>query len=221
MAHPDAPNSLREGLKQLVTGAISEALKDQIRTTIPGRVIEFDPATQLATVQVGVQRLMVSGDTYTPPPIVRCPVCVYGASGGIVEVAIEPGDEVLIHFSMRCIDGWRREGGVAPLVSVERFREADAFAVLAPRSMPNVIDGYANDGIRIRSKDGDVYVWVKGDGTVEIEAPAGATINGAQVTSSGNVITASGTDLDAFYAEYLAHIHSGVTTGSGNTGPKV
>ena len=199
-------HAVREGLISLINTAIDEKLKNSVRTTIPGYFLEFDPETQLATLQVGIQRLNINGETFTPPPIVRCPVCIYGGTGGIVEVEIVKGDEALIHFSMRCIDGWRTQGGVAPLTRIERFREADAFAVLAPRSQKKVITEYANDGIRVRSLDGTRYVWLKKDGTILIKSTESTFINNAEVTAEGNVITAGGTDLDQLKADFDDHV---------------
>ena len=207
-------SSLRESLAEMVNVVVDEKLKNDIRTTIPGHILSFDPDTQLATVQVGVQRIMVSGDTITPPPIVKCPVCVYGATGGLVEVEISKGDECAIHFSMRCIDGWREQGGVAPIVSVERYRQSDAFVVLGARSKKNVIEGYSNNGIKLRSKDGAKYVWLKNDGTIELSNGAAvitmqtggsALVNGCEITPTGNLITALGSDLDALWAAYSSH----------------
>lgn len=209
--------SVRTGLARLVNTAIDEKLKNDVRTTIPGYVLAFDPNTQYAEIQIGLQRLDIHGKSYRPPPIANCPVCVYGGSGGVLEVEINEGDEVLIHFSMRCIDGWRSQGGVAPLVSVERFREADAFAVLAPRSSAKKIANYSNNGMKLRSLDGTRHVWLKKDGSIEVLSTIDAIVNGATITTGGNVITAAGTDLDAFKAEYDAHKHN--ETGSQTSTP--
>lgn len=211
-------HALRSLFSEMVHTICDEKLKTEVRTSLPGYILSFDATTQLAILQVGIQRLNVDGKKITPPPIVECPVCIPGATGGAIEVEIQPGDECLIHFSMRCIDGWRIQGGVAPLDSVERFRQSDAFAVLAPRSSGNVIPGYDNNGIKVRSKDGTKYVWLKNDSTIDINNgscnvtlnPDGTVdINGLTITGSGNIVTASGTDLDYFAGVYNIHIHPG------------
>ena len=48
-----------------------------------------------------------------------------------------------------------------------------------------------------------------------------ATINGAVITKSGNVITAGGVNLDEFKKAFDAHIHGGVKAGSDNSGKLV
>lgn len=226
----DPLQEISESLRRLLETAFAEKFKNEIRTTIPGHILDFDAGTQLATVQIGIERLDIHGKSYNPPPIVNCPLCIYGGTGGVLEVQIAEGDECLIHFSQRCIDGWRQQGGISPLVKLERFREADAFAVLAPRSSKNAIAGYSNDGIKLRSLDGTVYAWLKNDGTVELKNDNGTltiqpggdiNANGCIIDTGGNVTTDSGTDLDAFKAEYDAHVHGGVQSGAATTtGPQ-
>src|SRR5690554_6176545 len=91
---------LQERLATLLKTSIGQSLRDEVRTSIPGYVLAYDPETQLARLQIGIQRLNINGDTFVPPPIIRCLLCVYGGSGGVVEVKIERGDECLILFSM-------------------------------------------------------------------------------------------------------------------------
>lgn len=231
----DFSNSIVEQLLKLLETAFREKFTNELRTTIPGYIIEFDSATQMATLQVGVQRIDLNGKTYTPPPIINCPLVIYGASGGLVEVEIAPDDECLIHFSMRCIDGWRQQGGVAPLVKYEKFREGDAFAVLAPRSSANYIQGYDNDGIKLRSLDGSKYVWIKNNGDIETQndngifqllANGNINANGATINTSGNMITADSADLNAvrdklneLITAFNAHPHTSASPGSPTSAP--
>lgn len=49
-------------------------------------------------------------------------------------------------------------------------------------------------------------------------APSGQFIcNGAQITTSGRIVTANGIDLDNFFDEYRTHRHGGVENGQGVT----
>lgn len=198
---------LVDSMGNFVNRIVDEKLKNEVRTAIPGHILSFDPDAQMAQVQIGIKRLTIAGESIDPPPIIRCPVYVYGATGGAIEVEIASGDECLVQFSMRCIDGWRNQGGVAPLVSTERFRESDAFALVGIRSLPNVLASYENNGIRIRSKSGDAHVWIKNDSSIEISSPGDITINGATITASGDVRTASGISLND-------HVHGYTDDGS-------
>ena len=138
-----------------------------VATSIPGHVIAFDPLTQHAQIQIGVVRIDVSGEVITPPPLIEVPVTFIGGSEYFQEHQIDVGSEGTIHFSQRCIDGWKTTGGVAnnPML---RFHDLqDAMFVPGLRSQPNVIVDHANDGIRWRNKAGTHYVWLKNDGTIE------------------------------------------------------
>jgi hypothetical protein len=92
---------------------------------------------------------------------------VYGGDY-IVEAQIDPGTEGIIFFSQRCIDAWNDTGGVAN-IPILRFHDfSDAYFLPGLRSQPNVVSGHANNGIRLRNKDGTKYIWLKNDGTADI-----------------------------------------------------
>ena len=142
-------------------------LMKSVATSITGHVIAFDPQTQHAQIQIGVQRIDVNGTVFTPAPLIQVPVVFIGGAEYFQEHQIDVGCEGIIYFSQRCIDGWKTTGGVAdnPIL---RFHDLqDAMFVPGLRSQPNVIANHANDGIRWRNKDGTHYVWLKNDGTIE------------------------------------------------------
>jgi hypothetical protein len=187
-------------------------------TSVPGQVAAFDPATQLAQLKIAIRNL--AGDELAP--LIECPVQFAGGGGFAVEHQIDPGDEGIIIFSQRCIDGWLETGGIAqqPMARLHSF--SDAYFIPGIRSKPNVLSGFANDGIKLRNSAGDKYIWLKGDGDIEIEA---GTVNiTGDVTATGTIEapTVSGTaSLQAAGAEVVGHTHGGVETGGGNTGPLV
>lgn len=71
---------------------------------------------------------------------------------------------------------------------------------LAP--IPDQYVSFTATGLEIHDKNGNAVIF----------GPTGVLINGARITLGGDVITKLGHDLDT-------HLHTGVTTGSGNTGP--
>ena len=142
-----------------------EMMKD-VATSIPGHVLAFDPATQLAQIQIGIVRKDVNGADFEPSPLIEVPVYFVGGDFS-VEHQLDVGNEGFILFSQRCIDGWMTTGGVAnnPIM---RFHDmSDAVFFPGIRSQPNVISDFKNDGIRLRNKTGAHYVWLKNDGTIE------------------------------------------------------
>lgn len=155
---------------QLIKSAFRELMKG-VYTSIPGHVLAFDPVTQWAQVQIGVERVDINGAVFTPPPIINVPVSFTG-DDWVLEHQIDPGCEGNILFSQRCIDGWQQTGGVA-VNPLGRFHDMqDAIFVPGIRSLPNVVTDFANDGMRLRDKAGTQFVWLKGDGTIDVRNPS-------------------------------------------------
>lgn len=206
---------------KLIRDAFREILKG-VCTSLPGHVLTFDPVKQLAQVQPGVSRVDINGAEFTIPPIIEVPVYFPGGDY-CVEYQIDSGCEGDILFSQRCIDGWVQSGGVAAN-PIGRFHNMqDAMFLPGFRSQPNVLPDFQNNGVRLRNKAGTQFVWLKNDNTISMENGSGSfklladgsfLINGLQITADGNVITASGTNLNT-------HRHGGVTPGSGTSGVPV
>lgn len=195
-----------------------EMMKD-VGTSIPGYFLAFDSATQLAQVQVGIQRTDVNGEVFEPSPIIECPVYFCGGGEYFIEHQIDAGDECLIVFSQRCIDGWVQTGGVAdnPIMRFHDF--SDAAILPGLRSQPNAITSFENNGVRLRNKAGDKYIWLKNDGTAEIQVDT-LTINGNIIhtgdqTSSGTITGT--TDVIAAGVSGKGHVHAPGTYNVGGT----
>lgn len=212
-------------LTDLVKTTFREEMK-KVGTSIPGHIVAFNSTTQLAQVQIGIVRIDVNGQRFEPPPLISCPVHFTGGTDYILEHEINPDDECLIIFSQRCIDDWVNSGGIAnnPILRYHEFD--DAMIIMGLRSQPNKISSFENNGIRLRNKDGDKFIWLKNDGTGEITVDT-LKING-NIEHTGDQIT-SGT-INAQTAvespsiivdgkELKNHTHGGVTSGNANTGP--
>src|SRR5690625_5841921 len=92
-------NLLRTAFRELMKG---------VCTSVPGHVLTFDPSQQRAQVQVGVEVVAAAGFTDRLPPIADVPVLFPGGTQYSTIHQINPGDEGLILFSQRCVDGWKR-----------------------------------------------------------------------------------------------------------------
>lgn len=158
--------TIKATLTEAFKRAKLEAMKE-VATSIPGHVIAFDPATQHAQIQIGVVRIDVKGTEFNPPPLIEVPVTFIGGAEYFQECEINPNDEGQVLFSQRCIDGWKTTGGIAQNPILRFHDYSDAVFIPGTRSQPNVIIDHANNGIRLRSKDGTRYVWLKNDGTIE------------------------------------------------------
>jgi len=202
---------------ELIKRSFIEMMKD-VGTSIPGHILAFDPETQLAQLQIGIQRKDKDGFNVPPPPIIECPVYFSGGSGFFIEHQIDPGDEGIILFSQRCIDAWNNSGGVAenPILRFHDF--SDAYFLPGLRSQPNVISDFQNDGIRMSNKAGTNYIWLKKDGNAEIKVTKLTVTGDLECTKT---ITAT-TDVKTGTISLKDHLHTNAPAGTGtyvaNTG---
>ena len=58
---------------KLIRDSFREILKG-VCTSLPGHVLTFDPAKQLAQVQPGITRVDINGAEFKIPPIIEVPV---------------------------------------------------------------------------------------------------------------------------------------------------
>jgi len=212
---------LTSTLTELLKTTNREQMKD-VATSIPGHVLAFDPVTQRAQIQIGVRRIDVKGVEFTPPPLIEVPVYFSGSANHHIECEINAGDEGLILFSQRCIDGWKTTGGVAnnPIL---RFHDiSDAMFLPGFRSSHTAITDFANNGIRTRNKSGTHYIWLKKDGTITTvndnssvtQSPDGAISivnNGGSITlSAGGAFNG---EFTSFNVNSPSFTHNGVNVG--------
>lgn len=192
-------------LKAAITGHMKG-----VNTSIPGHIIAFDPVTQRAQVQIGVRRVQTDGTTFDPPAIVDVPVSFPG-DDFVLEFEINPGCEGDIHFSQRNIDGWKQSGDVADNPSARFHHLQDAKFIPGIRSLGNVIQDFSNDGIRLRDKSGSRHVWIKNDGTLQVNNGDASTVYG----SDGSVTTRNGGGSFTLTPDGDVNINGVVITSSG------
>lgn len=198
-------------MSQLLKSSFKE-LQKSLYTSIPGHLTGFDASTQLAQIQIGVQRVDTNGNSTTPPPLIECPV-VFPGGKYFIEYELVSGDEGIIMFSQRCIEGWLNIGGVADNPILRFHNINDAYFVPGLRSQANVIQSFQNNGVRLRNSAGDKYIWLKNDGNAEITAGT-LTING-NVQING---TADSTGEGTFNGIAVStHTHTQANDSGGNT----
>lgn len=230
-------NTKRASGSQVQRVAFAENMKS-VYTSIPGHVLTFDPTTQRAQIQIGIQRVDINGIAWVPAPIVDVPVQFPG-DGFTVEYQIDAGCEGIVLFSQRCIDGWKQTGGTADNPAARFHNQQDAMFVPGIRSLPNVIKGFSNNGIKLRNEDGTQYAWLKNDGSLAVgnaQASVNIAANGVVsiLNGSGSIqLMADGTvNINGFMVapngkttiggiDWATHRHTGVQTGGGTSGGPV
>jgi hypothetical protein len=158
--------------------------QSQIWTALPGIVQSFDPAKMTCEVQPSIQGVLSDPKTGAAsntnlPLLVDCPVCFPGFGDAIMTFPISAGDECLVIFASRCIDGWWQSGGVqAPLVY--RMHDlSDGFVLPGGRSQVNLVGGISTSTTQLRSIDGATCVELDAAAqAITLTAPGGINLNG-------------------------------------------
>lgn len=208
-------SSATPDLFQVITEIVRWQLAE-LNTAIPARVLGYDPETQQASVQPLLKRRLKDGRVLSRAPITGVPVVFPAAGGGIITFPVEVGDTVLLIFSQRSIDRWvNSDGGEVDPLDNRMHAISDAIALPGLYTFPNAL---SSDPERVIIKFSGAQIALARDGSVEILAPGGLTVNG-NVTVNGT-ITASG-EIEGNGIELSTHTHSGVQTGGSNTGPPV
>ena len=198
--------------------------RNDIHTALPAKVVSCDGHS--ATVQLMITQVMKGGETLALPPLVDVPVGFYRGGGFCVTVPVKAGDEGLVIFAERCIDGWYVSGQQSAPLDTRFHDYSDAFFLPQGSSQPNRIPDYSADSLSMQTDDGSTFIRIK-PGKILIQGDIEHTGNRTQQgnslvngdhsvngnsESSGGTIKHNGKDIGD------THTHSGVETGGGNTG---
>ncbi|WP_223535274.1 Gp138 family membrane-puncturing spike protein [Pseudomonas sp. GL-B-16] len=220
MTDPLASRTQAEFSKML-REVFGEYLKGNMRTSVPGHVLKFDPVTQQAEVQIGLMIEDRQGNQEARRPIICVPVQFWGASGGTLECRVGNGTEGVLFFSQECIDSWVDQGGVAVKSEPRRFSINDAYFVPGVRSTPGAITDFANDGIRLRSTDGSAYIWIHDNKTLEFDGVSAnfkCPVNFEQPANFEQAVTTETTITNQGVSIGREHGHVAVQTGDDISG---
>lgn len=198
--------------------AFGEGLQASLWTALPCILQSFDPATQTCTAQPAIQAQYTGPDGVaqwvTLPTLLDVPVVFPGgASGGLLTFPLQPGDEGLVVFASRCIDAWWDLGGVQVQAELRMHDLSDGFFIPGGSSRPAVAPSIDPTYIELRSQDGAAKVRIH------------PTTHDVQVSTTGNAtVAATRIDINGSLfingEAYVAHKHTGVTVGTGQTGGK-
>lgn len=184
----------------LMKDAINTSLRN-LMVCLPGKVVSFDPDTQMAQVECGIQK-RINGVFRTIPIIDSVRVQFAGDNEWYFWHQIKPGTEGLIHFSQRAVDTWNDQGGPVAPHELRMFSAEDAYFVPGIRSTPRIIPGFVNEGVGMSSYDGETRVHL---------APGSITLTATNVAINSETLTHNGTNVGD------THVHPQGSDSDGNT----
>lgn len=202
------PPRMTDLLNEVLRGA-----KVQINCIQVGIIKEFDPAKQLATIQIAMKQVAVAAPDGTKilqdyPLLLECPVFTLSGGGSFISLPIAPGDSCLVLFNDRDIDQWSNTGAVVAPQTGRVHNMTDAFALVGVKPAAAPIGNYLADGIRI---------FFGAEASIDLKAD-GITINGnTQVNGNLNVTGLLSSDLADVEIVYNTHTHGGIMPGGSNT----
>jgi len=216
-------------------------LLHDINTIILAKIIEVDLPTKRLIVRSLINGVDTHDQPITPPQIYDVPYCAQrgGNAGIITEYKI--GDTVVVGFCQRQIDITKNTMEQST-PTLTRFHALNDAVVLShwSNNEPTVFIKITDDGIDIQTLNKPLNITTTGDisltaNNVTMNATTKFQVNSPDIELNGNskiigtltigntvisttgITNSSGTNIDS--VPFLLHTHSGVTTGSGITGP--
>lgn len=158
---------MNDSLYELMLNAIRSE-QANFYTAMPAKVISFNGHT--VTCEVMINRIDEKGNDLVIPPLVDVPVQFPHAGGFCMTVPIKSGDEGLVVFSSRCIDGWYQSGVKGKPLDSRINDLSDGSFIPGVNSQPNKIPNFYHDGASMQTDDGETYlrlthgkILIKGD----------------------------------------------------------
>ena len=170
-------------------------MMDTYNILLPGRIVEYFPATQLATVLICNDRTYYTSTEDSIQVenglLEDIPVFTPGGGNWHLTFPIKPGDSCILSFSQVGYDHWlfedkdsagKRANGSPMPWTRRRFNLADGFAQVGWNTIPRAVTDYSavhsqwrnENATQIISLNEDLSIAITSPTTVDIEAP---TIN--------------------------------------------
>lgn len=155
----------------------------EIWTALPGIVEGFDPVAMTVSVQPSVKGQIQDesgkASAVDLPLLVDVPVVFPCGGGFTLTYPIKNGDECLVVFASRCIDGWWQGGGVGGTPDERMHDLSDGIAIVGPRSQPRkLVPAVDAENVQLRTDDGEAHITMMPDYTIKAENPLASCILG-------------------------------------------
>ena len=226
------PDASYRGPVQAITRFLEGRLMD-VHTISVGIVQDFDGAKRRASIQPALDNVKTSGETVQKPLLLDVPVLTHQTKRWLIGLPLEAGDTVLLVYSERGIERFKRtlQRG-APEAGV-MHAEKDAIAI--PGFGPvGTVTLATEPGVTVQSVDGETAVFLEDekitakvtDTTVIVE-DAKVTVKASAIKLDGDVTVTGSVEVKGGGLTHkgknvgLTHTHSGVMSGPGFTGPPI
>lgn len=175
-----------------------DGMKSGIWTALPGIIQSFSivGGAPFAAVQPAVMAMMVTDGGLKPanlPILPHCPVWFPRGGGCSLTFPVKAGDECMLVFSSRALDGWWQSGTAQTPADLRSHDLSDAVAYVGLTSSARPLQGISTTSTQLRSDDGTTIIDLNATGQViTTTAPAGIQMNAPDVSTSGNLTAGEG-----------------------------
>lgn len=136
---------------------------NNIHTSLPGAIIDYDYTTQKASVQPLLNKVWADG-TFTPMPILNnVPVIFPRAGGASLTFPVVKGDTCLLLFIERSTDLWKSVGGQVNPDDPRKFSLSDAVAVMGLFPFSEQSEAINNEDVLLTYKNSSITIKQSGD----------------------------------------------------------
>lgn len=195
----------------LLTGAFNvmfNHINKKMQNSLPVKVTKVSSDRKTVNVQPQILVVDSEGGTIIRGEIKGIPIVTSGAGNFLISFNISVDDLGWIEASDRDISLFKQSYKQSKPNTRRMHNFSDARFV--PDIMTNfTIDAEDSDSMVIQNRDGSVKISLNSS-RIKMQSPSDIEINGAKITPSGDVVTASGVSLDN-------HPHNQSNDSGGNT----
>lgn len=173
-------------MKNSLSDAVNQAIENRlsaVHTSLPGRIVQYDAATQLAEVKPLIKRRYPDGTTESLPVITNVPVILPAGGGGLLSFPVRQGDQVLLIFCEKSLDVWISKGGEVDPLDRRNFNLSDAIAITGLFSTNKA--GLAESEDTILVNDAGAKLNLNADGKLALGNPAAELLDLFEQTLTG------------------------------------
>ena len=125
-----------------------ESIMSRLNCHNVGRIVEFDPATQLCTVEM-LQIKQFNNQLITPAPLTEVPLIILGAGGANITLPDPVGTICLILFMDRNIDAFIETGESYTPETTRMHDFTDCVALTTFKTLVNPVKNYDTNAITL------------------------------------------------------------------------
>lgn len=220
MSHLDKKTTGTKDLGSSLSAAITQALM-QVDGMLPAKVVKVDRATGRVSVQPMIQMGDTGGNKITRAIVPNIPIMTMGAGGIFASFPVQIGDLGFVFAADRDTSLFYQSQGGMDWPNTERTHQFGDGGFL-PLNLFNfsIAGGVLADGFSLQADDGSTFVTLKA-GEIQLNAAmvkiVGDVEHTGNLTRTGDTTT-TGAVTNNSKDVGDTHTHSGVTSGTSNTG---